>query len=54
MGLLLRNKTPKRRVKAKLREDRMEATHSNETRAMRCHGRRCLHRGEGTSCVTRW
>ncbi len=26
-----RNKTPKRRVKAKLREDRVEATLSNET-----------------------
>lgn len=34
MGLQLRNKTPKRRVKAKLREDRVEATQSNETWAM--------------------
>ena len=34
MGLQLRNKTPKRRVKAKLREDRKEATQSNETWAM--------------------
>lgn len=34
MGLQLRNKTPKRRVKAKLREDRIEATQSNETWAM--------------------
>ena len=34
MGLQLRNKTPKRRVKAKLREDRVIATHSNETWAM--------------------
>lgn len=34
MGLQLRNKTPKRRVKAKLREDRTEATQSNETWAM--------------------
>ena len=34
MGLQLRNKTPKRRVKAKLREDRIDATHSNETWAM--------------------
>ena len=34
MGLQLRNKTPKRRVKAKLREDRSEATQSNETWAM--------------------
>lgn len=31
LGLQLRNKTPKRRVKAKLREDRCEATRSNET-----------------------
>ncbi len=34
MGLQLRNKTPKRRVKTKLREDRSEATRSNETWAM--------------------
>jgi putative transposase len=30
MGLQLRNKTPKRRVKAKLREDRQSATRPNE------------------------
>lgn len=34
MGLQLRNKTPKRRVKAKLRDDRCDATQSNETWAM--------------------
>ena len=34
LGLQLRNKTPKRRVKAKLREDRMPATRANETWAM--------------------
>ena len=34
MGLQLRNKTPKRRVKAKLRNDRRPATRSNETWAM--------------------
>ncbi len=34
MGLQLRNKTPKRRVKAKLREDRQDATHSNQVWAM--------------------
>jgi hypothetical protein len=34
MGLQLRNKTPKRRVKAKLREDCREATQPNETWAM--------------------
>jgi putative transposase len=34
LGLQLRNKTPKRRVKAKLREGRMPATRTNETWAM--------------------
>lgn len=34
LGLELRNKTRKRRVKAKLREDRCEATGPNETWAM--------------------
>jgi len=34
MGLQLRNKTPKRRVKAKLRDDRKDATVVNETWAM--------------------
>ena len=34
LSLQLRNKTPKRRVKAKLREDRMEARQINETWAM--------------------
>jgi len=34
MGLQLRNKTPKRRVKAKLRADRQSATCANETWAM--------------------
>ncbi len=43
MGLQLRNKTPKRRVKAKLREDRVEATLSNETWAMRCPVGECKH-----------
>jgi putative transposase len=33
-GLQLRNKTPKRRVKAKLREGRQSATRANETWAM--------------------
>ena len=31
LGMQLRNKTPKRRVKAKLREDRQPATAANET-----------------------
>ena len=34
LGLQLRNKTPKRRVKAKLREDRQPATRPNEVWAM--------------------
>ena len=34
LGLQLRNKTPKRRVKAKLRNDRCIPTRSNETWAM--------------------
>ena len=34
LGLQLRNKAPKRRVKAKLREDRRNATRPNETWAM--------------------
>jgi len=34
LHLQLRNKTPKRRVKAKLREDRSEATRCNQTWAM--------------------
>ena len=34
LGLQLRNKTPKRRVKAKLRDDRQEAREPNETWAM--------------------
>jgi putative transposase len=34
LGLQLRNKTPRRRVRAKLREDRAAATRANETWAM--------------------
>jgi putative transposase len=34
LGLQLRNKVPRRRVKAKLRDDRRPATRSNETWAM--------------------
>lgn len=34
LGLQLRNKTPKRRVKAKLRDDRVEAVGQNEVWAM--------------------
>jgi putative transposase len=34
LGLQLRNKTPKRRIKAKLRDDRQAAIHPNQTWAM--------------------
>lgn len=34
LGLQIRNKTPKRRVKAKLREDRADATQNNQVWAM--------------------
>ncbi len=34
LGLKLRNKTPKRRVEAKLRDDRRPAIQANETWAM--------------------
>jgi putative transposase len=34
LGMQLRNKTPKRRVKAKLREDRTEAVGPNDVWAM--------------------
>ena len=34
LGLQLRNKTPKRRVKAKLREERTDATHGNQVWVM--------------------
>ena len=36
LGLQLRNKHPKRRVKAKLREDRQEAVGPNDVWAMHC------------------
>lgn len=55
LGLQLRNKSPKRRVKAKLREDRQEAVGPNDVWAMRRPGRR-LHskRREGTLCTINW
>ncbi len=34
LGLQLRNKSPKRRVKAKLREDRVDAVHTNDVWSM--------------------
>lgn len=43
LGMQLRNKAPKGRVKAKLREDRQPATAANETWAMRCPIGECLH-----------
>lgn len=55
LGMQLRNKSPKRRVKAKLREDRTAAVNSNDVWAMRCHGRRLLANAEnGTLCTTSW
>ena len=42
LGLQLRNKHPKRRVKAKLREDRQEAVGPNDVWAMRCPASDCL------------
>jgi putative transposase len=41
LGLQLRNKSPKRRVKAKLREDRCPASQPNETWAMPCPASVC-------------
>lgn len=48
LGMQLRNKTPKRRVKAKLREDRTEAIGPNDVWAMRCPAGDCpqLPRGD--------
>ena len=43
MGLQLRNKSPKRRVKAKLREDRTNAVRPNDVWAMRCPAGECWH-----------
>ncbi|QFT33932.1 Integrase core domain protein [Labrenzia sp. THAF82] len=43
LGLQLRNKHPKRRVKAKLREDRQEAVGPNDVWAMRCPVGECSH-----------
>ncbi len=53
LGLQLRNKHPKRRVKAKLRDDRQEAVGPNDVWAMPCLGRRLLANAErGTSFTT--
>ena len=41
LGMQLRNKAPKRRVKAKLRDDRTAAVGPNDIWAMPCHDRRC-------------
>ncbi len=55
LGLQLRNKHPKRRVKAKLREDREQAVGPNDVWAMRCPGR-CLQRKhrEGILSMISW
>src|SRR5215831_20323242 len=57
IGLQLRNKPPKRRVKAKLREDRRSATQPNETWAMdlRPRGsRRRSNLGLTSAALTLW
>jgi len=46
LGLQLRNKHPKRRVKAKLRDDRQVAVGPNDVWAMACLGRRLLANSE--------
>jgi putative transposase len=53
LGLQLRNKHPKRRVKAKLRDDRQEAVGPNDVWAMPCPDRRLLANAEkGISFTT--
>lgn len=52
LGLQLRNKAPKRRVKAKLREDRAAATRPNHVWAMPRPAGDAKHRREGTSFMT--
>jgi hypothetical protein len=53
LGLQLRNKHPKRRVKAKLRDDRREAVGPNDVWAMPCPDRRLLANAEkGISFTT--
>ncbi len=49
LGMQLRRKTPKRRVKAKLREDREVAIGPNDVWAMGPKATR-----SGTSCMTSW
>ena len=57
-GLQLRNKTPKRRVKAKLRNDRQPATQPNATWAEPLKVPRAQHverrRRAWTLCMTSW
>src|SRR5262245_43690081 len=48
MGLQLRNKTPKRRVKAKLRSDRMPATRAKPDMGDGLRARPTCHRAEAT------
>jgi putative transposase len=54
LGMQLRNKTPKRRVKAKLRENRAEAVGPNDVWAMHCPVGDCLQSPSGTSCTINW
>ena len=50
----LRNKTPKRRVKAKLRDDRTETVGSNDVWAIAARQAIANNRREGTSCTISW
>ena len=52
LGLQLRNKHPKRRVKAKLREDRQEAVGPNDVWAMHCPVGECMHSPLGILSTT--
>lgn len=51
MGLRLRNKTPERRVKATLRDDRKKATALNETWGSSIERHWFENNGERTSCT---
>ncbi len=50
----LRNKSPKRRVKAKLRDDRAEAIGPRDVWAIAARQAIACNRRKGTSCTTIW
>ena len=50
LGLQLRNKTPKRRVKAKLRDDRQPATRPERRLGDGLPPRPARHRDAGSAC----